>query len=69
MPNILGHAKNILEAEEKQRALFWILHKLIMPFMETTCFSATVRQCNIAYSVVHVQLYFEIFSNYSANYY
>ena len=34
-----------------------ILHK----FMEIICFPANYCQCNIAYSVVHVQLCFEPF--------
>ena len=29
--------------------------------METTCFSANVRQCNLAYNAVRVQLCFQIF--------
>ena len=42
--------KNMLrttEAEESEKLLFWILHKM----MEIVCFSAKVRQCIIAYKL------------------
>ena len=42
---------------KSEKLLFWILHKI----MEIICFSANVRQCNIASSVVHVQLCFKSF--------
>ena len=37
-----------------EERLFWILYKI----KDILCFSANVRQCNIAYSVLHVQLCF-----------
>ena len=50
MPKIYEHAKNILWPRKGEELLFWILD------MEIVCFSANVRQCNITFSVVHVQL-------------
>ena len=41
---------------------FWIMQKI----MTILCFPATVRQCNIACSVVHVQLGFKIIFIYVA---
>ena len=48
------HAKNILGLRKDEEHLFWIMHKI----MEILCFSANVRRCDIADSVVHVQLRF-----------
>ena len=59
MPKIYEHAKNILWPRKGEELLFWILDKI----MEIVCFSANVRQCNITFSVVHVQLcinYFDL---------
>ena len=54
MPNVWEHANNISRLRKEEELLFWILHKI----MEIICFSSNVRQCNIACSVVHVQLCF-----------
>ena len=48
------HDKNILDADQRPRTFIYtvILYKIV----EILCFSANIRQCNIAYnSVVHVQ--------------
>ena len=45
-----------------EKRLFWILHKIMNGNLDFRL--SFVRQCNIAYrsySVVHVQLYFQIF--------
>ena len=55
MSNILERAKNILRLSKGEELLFWILHKI----MEIIFFSVTVHQCNVAFGVVHVQLYFK----------
>ena len=57
MPQILEHSKNMLRQRKGEELLFWILHKI----MEIICFSANVRQCKIAFSVVHVQVYLKSF--------
>ena len=58
MPKIWKHSKNIYsEAEERQRTLIWILHKIL----EIIVFSANVHHCNIAVSVVHEQVCFKSF--------
>ena len=57
MPKILEPGKNILRLRKGEELLFWILHKI----MEIICFSANVLQCNIAYSIVYVQLHYEFF--------
>ena len=57
MTKIEEHSKNILRLRKGQELLFWILQKIT----ETTCFSVHVHQCNIAFSVVHVQVYFVSF--------
>ena len=57
MPKILEPGKNILRLRKGEELLFWILHKI----MEIICFSANVLQCNIANSIVYVQLHFEVF--------
>ena len=57
MPNTWEHAKNLPEDVEKWRT--FILHKA----MKIIRFSENVRQSNIAFSVVHVQLcYSNIFN-------
>ena len=53
MPQIEEHAKNILRPRKAEEVLFWVLRKI----MGKSYFSA-VCQCNIVYSVVHVQLCF-----------
>ena len=46
---------NIPKLRKGEELLLWILHEI----MEIVCFSANVRQCNIAFGVVHVQLCFK----------
>ena len=40
-----------------EERLSWILHKV----MEILCLAANISQCNIAFSIVHVQLCFKSF--------
>ena len=47
--------KNILRLRKGEKLLFWILHKII----EIIVSSFNVRQSNIAFSVVHVQVCFK----------
>ena len=55
MPTIYEHAKNIPRIKKGRELLCWILYQN----HEILCFSSNVRQCNIACSVVHVQLCFK----------
>ena len=57
MPKIYDHAKNILRLRKGEELLCCMLHKI----MEIICFSANVRQCNIAFSVMHVHVYLKSF--------
>ena len=59
LPKIYGHAKKIPDIEKKRRFLISILISDTTQIMEIICFSANVRQCNIAHIVVHVKLCFE----------
>ena len=54
MPKLYEHAKKIPEADEERRRTFNMdtLHKI----MEVYFLSAIIHQCNIAFSVVNVQL-------------
>ena len=58
MPESREHAKDIPETEERRRS--FVLNTA-RDDENNICFSFNVRQYNIAYSVVHVQLRFKIF--------
>ena len=51
------HAMHIPAPEERRRTVIWGLHKI----MEIIYSLAIVRQCNIAYNVVHAQLCLKCF--------
>ena len=53
--------ESILRLRKDEELLFWRLHKIIHGIIY---FSANVYQCNIADTVVHVQLCFYFFINY-----
>ena len=55
MRNIYGNL--IPRLKRCKELLIWMLHKTI----ERSFFSADVSQCNVAFSVVHVQVYFKCF--------
>ena len=56
MPKIYEHAKNMPRLRKAEELLFGIL---TVQNHIITCFSTNLRQCNIAYSVIHVQLCFK----------